>query len=80
MAKIIDTNRSSLLNSVSYENGTMLVEFKNGGAYEYQGVPETLFDEMSRITESDSFGKFFIKNIRTSFPFTKIRGAAKVHA
>jgi hypothetical protein len=48
----------------------MEIEFRNGGVYEYQGVPDTLYREFLR---ADSHGRFFTQHIRPGgFPYRKV--------
>jgi len=77
--KRLDTSRSSNISSLEYDNGNLLVEFKNGSLYEYSGVPSSLFESFEKLSESESFGKYFIANVRNSFPYKKIREGVKVH-
>ena len=61
---------SSNLSSVGYENGVLWVSFKRGELYEYTGVPEYVYRE---LMEADSHGEYFHRNIRTTYPYRRIR-------
>jgi hypothetical protein len=61
---------STLIQSVGYMCGTLEVEFRDGGLYEYRNVPCEVFHE---LTVAKSVGAYFIKNIKTRYPYRKIR-------
>lgn len=58
--------KSSNLKSANYDGKSKaIVEFKNGGLYEYEGVKPEVFTEFEKTFQTDdSSGKFFMKNIR----------------
>ena len=58
--------KSSMLKSVGYDEsqGILQVEFNNGKVFDYFNVPPVVFREMM---ESDSAGKYFHKNVKSSF-------------
>jgi len=47
--------RSSNVGSVGFENGTMRVQFKGGGLYQYSGVPESLYGSFMSASSPGSF-------------------------
>lgn len=67
----IETIRSSMLKSVSYDEteSSLIVEFHNGGEYKYKAVPKEIFDAM---LNSDSEGKYFLANIKNKFECEKL--------
>lgn len=81
MNKRLDTSRSSNIKSLEYntENLNLFVEFKNGSVYQYFNVPNEMFTNFELLKESDSFGKYFIANVRNNFDFKKIREGIKIH-
>ena len=66
---------SSNLESLGYdaETSTLRIEFKNGGIYEYEGVPQELFDF---FISSESVGKFFFSDIRSQFDGVRVQDDA----
>lgn len=62
---------SSALKAISYERGrkSLVVEFTNGGIYEYGSVEPAQF---KALLNADSAGRFFIKEIRNSYPYRKV--------
>lgn len=62
--------KTSHLQSVSYENGTLTVHFKSDNIYEYYGVPEQMFH---LFFSASSKGSFIHKHIIGKFPERKIR-------
>ena len=76
-AKLSDTNTqvplkaSSTIQSAAYwpDRKYLVVSFKSGGSYSYQGVPvETIL----AWQDASSAGSFFYYNIRTSFRYQKL--------
>jgi hypothetical protein len=65
--KVVSTN----IESVGYdqESKTLQVEFKNGGIWQYSGVPA---EEVVKLHAAESFGGFFHKNIRSKYPGEKV--------
>lgn len=61
---------STLIHSVGYSCGTLEIEFKRDGIYEYQDVPPEVFHE---LTVAKSIGEYFVKNIKPVYRFRKIR-------
>lgn len=61
---------SVLIYSVGYAAGVLEVEFRDGGLYEYRDVPPEVFHE---LTVAKSAGAYFIQNIKTQYPYRKIR-------
>jgi hypothetical protein len=63
---------SSVIASVGYdkERRDMMVEFKSGELYLYQGVPPIVYD---KFLEAESKGSFFNSNIKSIFMSSKMR-------
>lgn len=64
--------KSSNINQLTFDGNKkkMLVEFKNGGAYEYDEVPHETYKEMC---EAESVGKYFQMHVRGRFQYRKVR-------
>jgi hypothetical protein len=63
---------SSNLRTVGYDaaSSTLRVSFRNGGLYEYQGVP----DRVHRgLMAASSHGTYFHAHIRDRYPTKKVR-------
>lgn len=62
---------SSNIEQVDYDGNTLVltVHFKNGGKYQYAGVPPGIFE---KFTEAESLGSFFHKNIRSKYDSKKL--------
>ena len=62
---------SSSLDQVGYDpaNRQLMVVFKSGAAYRYDGVPGELY---AALLQADSNGKFFIARVRKAFPSTRL--------
>lgn len=59
--------RSSNIVSVGHDNvDQLIVQFANGGLYQYKGVSLQLAEDM---VQAPSVGRFFYANIRQRFPF-----------
>lgn len=61
---------STSIHSIGYGSGVLEVEFRDGGLYEYQDVQPEVFHE---LTVAKSVGAYFIQNIKTKYPYSKIR-------
>lgn len=66
----LDTPESSNISSLAYDSDdeTLTVEFKNGTAYDYHGVPAKVADEFAA---SDSKGKFLNQEIKGNYEYQK---------
>jgi DNA helicase HerA-like ATPase len=62
---------SSAVVSIGYErsSGTLEVEFKNGGLYQYYNVPEPIYQE---LMGSDSKGTFLNVYIKPAYPCSRV--------
>lgn len=67
--------KSSFLHSIDHDpdSETLIVVFKNGGLYTYDGVSADLH---ARLMAADSVGKYFTTYIKDVFAATKIPVAA----
>lgn len=60
---------SSNIASVGHEGDTLEIEFKNGGIYQYHGVPSDVFD---KLVSSKSIGGFLHTSIKSKYKHSKI--------
>lgn len=62
---------SSDLSEVGYdsETGSLVVEFKRGNVYRYEGVSQEIYNG---LIGSDSVGKYFNQYIKGSYSYSKI--------
>ena len=69
--KIINEVNSSNMSRTEYdmEDKTMIVEFKNGTRYVYEGVPHEIYAEF-RLAESQ--GKYFTQKISKTYKTKKL--------
>jgi hypothetical protein len=69
--KILNEVQSSNIVRTEFdtESKLMVVEFKNGMRYQYEGVPHEVYTRF-RMTESQ--GKFFSSDISKKYKFTKL--------
>jgi hypothetical protein len=69
--KIINEVKSSNIVRSEFDTETklMIVEFKNGIRYQYEGVPHEVYTRF-RMTESQ--GKFFSSDISKKYKFVKL--------
>lgn len=67
------TIKSTSLARVAYDHqcANLRVEFRDGTAYQYRGVPLETFVDLVR---ANSKGAYFNKNIRDLFPYTVVLG------
>lgn len=66
----IATPESSNLAGFDYvkERQVLVVEFKNGGRYNYYDVPEVLYDQMKAAS---SKGQFLAQNIKGKYRYAR---------
>lgn len=62
---------SSTIDEMYYDllERKLIVTFKNGSKYQYDGVPEDVFKE---LISTESIGKYFASNIRNKYTTTKL--------
>ena len=67
----LQTVTSSNLDQVGYDAARrqLVVVFRSGEAYRYDGVPPELYE---RLLQADSKGKFFVAHVRQAFPFIRL--------
>ena len=65
MTPLISTN----LKAADWIDGTLYIEFNNGGVYSYAQVPKTVFQD---LIIAESAGKYFTANIRNKYETTRV--------
>jgi len=62
---------SSNIESIGYDAASKIleVEFKNGGIYQYKGIPQEIYNE---LMEADSVGSFLSRRIKRMFECERI--------
>ena len=62
---------SSDLRAVGYDEwtGTLVIEFRSGGVYEYRRVP---YSEYARLMNASSHGKYFHAYIKNRYPCSRV--------
>lgn len=67
----VDINSSNIVHaSYNTELKELTMIFKNGSIYLYNNVPWEVFVQ---LRQSESQGKFFIKEIKDKYPYKKIK-------
>ena len=66
-----DSVQSSMIASFGYDpaNSILEVEFIKGAIWQYQDVPEYMYNEMKSC---DSCGKYFNANIKGQYPDSQV--------
>lgn len=61
---------SSCIEQAYYDNvrHNLYILFTSGAEYKYDDVPKAVYDD---LRESDSAGKYFHRNIRNNYKFSK---------
>ncbi|HEY3439462.1 MAG TPA: KTSC domain-containing protein [Paludibaculum sp.] len=59
---------SSSIAVVGWKSGTLTVEFRNGGVYEYSGVPASVYEA---FISSGSKGRFFRTMVKGAYGSSK---------
>lgn len=62
--------QSSNIKSIGFEDGTLEIEFLNGMIYQYFDVPQNVFEELMRAT--DSHGTYLAQNIKGRFRYSRV--------
>ena len=64
---------SSSISSIGYDESTQTleIEFSDGAIYQYLGVIPKIYKE---IMDADSSGKYFHKNIKNIYNYSKVSG------
>lgn len=61
--------KSSNISEIGYEKDKLRIKFKSGGEYEYEAVPDEIFQNFMK---ADSKGKYFHAGIFSKYKFRKI--------
>ena len=61
--------QSSAIARIGYENKILRIEYHSGGCYDYQDVPEAVYESLMR---SKSLGSFVAKYIQGVFKYIKL--------
>ena len=72
----LQTVNSSSLEQAGYDaqRRQLIVVFKSGAAYRYDGVPAALYEG---LLQAESKGRFFIAYVRDVFPVSRLDGATR---
>ena len=67
----IPTPDSSNINGFDYitETHVLIIEFKNGGRYNYYDVPEIIYE---RMKVAPSKGQFLAQNIKNTYRYARV--------
>ena len=60
---------SSNIKAIGWEDGTLRIEFNNGGTYEYLEVSE---EEFNSLKNASSVGSYYHQNIKGNYECNKI--------
>ena len=62
---------SAMLESANYDptDGSLTITFVKGGVYKFDKVPEAMWHA---LCTNPSAGRYFLKNIRDKYSFTKM--------
>jgi hypothetical protein len=63
------TFKSSNLNNMEYDNGTLRLAFNAGSVYEYYNVPQAVVNELQA---AQSAGSYFHQFIREKYSFKRV--------
>ena len=66
--------KSSNIDKVAYDEGSLYVEYVSGGLYRYLDVPKEKYDA---LLESDSKGRFMNGIIKENQKYEKVERGAK---
>ena len=58
---------SSVIDAVEVTGENLVVNFKNGSSYTYEGAAK----ELDPLSKADSKGRYFLENIKESYSFSR---------
>tara|TARA_Y100001937_G_scaffold55095_1_gene75937 strand:- start:714 stop:914 length:201 start_codon:yes stop_codon:yes gene_type:complete len=58
---------SSVIEAVEANGDNLIVNFKNGSSYTYEGAAK----ELSPLSDADSKGRYFLENIKKNYSFSR---------
>lgn len=59
---------SSNISKIGYDTDALIVEYKSGARYKYEGVPKALYEE---FLTADSKGRFMNSNIKGKYTYER---------
>lgn len=67
---------SSNVHELEFDDATneLVVTFKGGALYRYEGVPKRVFDE---LIASESIGRYLAAYIKNDYPATRLRAGSR---
>lgn len=69
LPRMIETPQSDQIESVGHDGSSLFVNFRNGGTYRYDGVPEYMCRDL-QINPSP--GSYLASNVKGSYPYMRI--------
>lgn len=66
---------SSNVEAVSHSDEHLIVRFKNGSLYSYEGVDEEVFYDLAN---AESVGKYLARVVKTTYPYQKWESEAEL--
>ena len=57
------------ISAIAYEDGVLYISFNKGGVYKYNGVSESMYNN---LRNASSIGGFFHKFIKGNYPYSKV--------
>ena len=63
------TVSSTNISSIGYENGILEIRFRNGGTYQYYGVPESVYHS---LMNASSKGRYLERYIKGKYRYRKV--------
>lgn len=64
---------SSTIKTVRWDQNTLFIDFKNGTSYQYDGVPEKVYNDLAM---AESAGSHFHRAVKGRYPFKQVPVAA----
>ena len=71
--RTVETPRSSNIKQVTFDAGVLIVEFKTGGVYRYENVPDKVFNELEIGKDKISAGRWFLSKIQGKYLGKRIK-------
>ncbi len=71
--RVVETPRSSNVKQVTFDAGVLTIEFRTGGIYRYENVPDAVFKEVETGKDKISVGRWFLSKIKGKYLGKRIK-------
>lgn len=69
LPRMVETPQSDQIESVGHDGSSLFVNFRSGGIYRYDGVPDYMYKD---IVVDSSPGSYLASNVKKRYPHTRL--------